>query len=120
MIIQQKEGPILEGESTGLCCHSNSNPHAHYIAWINNNHEVYSWRRNATANLNGTNIDFCLPTPISFRNQSGNFTCVGENNVDKSNISVAINVLCKLLFTHEHVEDTKMYIIKHRNKGTKK
>ncbi|CAC5380205.1 unnamed protein product [Mytilus coruscus] len=92
-IVQQTDGSIEEGESVELCCHSNSNPHVHYLAWVNNNHEEYSWRRNPTTKLNGTNIDFCLPTPISFRNQSGNYTCFGENEIVKSNTSVVIKVL---------------------------
>ncbi|XP_052103130.1 synaptogenesis protein syg-2-like [Mytilus californianus] len=92
-IIQRNKGSITEGESVELCCHSNSNPHVHYIAWLRNNHEILFWRQNGTTYFDELNKDFCLPINSVYRNHTGNYTCFAENIIAKSNSSIAINVL---------------------------
>ncbi|CAC5380200.1 unnamed protein product [Mytilus coruscus] len=89
---QQKDGLLIEGQSTVLCCHSNSNPPAHYMSWDKNYHEIYSWRQNNTTKLDGMNKDVCLPIYTVYRNHTGNYTCVAENSIAKSNSSLSINV----------------------------
>lgn len=95
MIIQRNKGSIVEGESMELCCLPNSNPHVYYIAWLRNKSELALWRQHATNNFDKLNNDFCFRIHSVYRNHTGNYMCLAENSIAKSNSSIAINVLCE-------------------------
>ncbi|XP_063411438.1 hemicentin-1-like [Mytilus trossulus] len=90
-IIRSRYGSIIEGESVKLCCFSNSNPLVQYLAWYQNNYEVFSWKQSPKSE--GLNKDLCLPIYTVYRNHTGNYTCFAENSIAKSNSIIAINVL---------------------------
>ncbi|CAC5380192.1 unnamed protein product [Mytilus coruscus] len=92
-IIRSKNGSIIEGESVELCCFSNSNPPVHYIAWYQNNYEVFSWRQTGTTYFDGLNKDFCLPISTVYRNHTGIYMCFAENNIATSTSHIGITVL---------------------------
>ncbi|XP_071148145.1 uncharacterized protein [Mytilus edulis] len=73
----------IEGTHGIICCNVESNPPVFLTTWLNNNRKIQEMKSNNN----------CLRFTAFQRNHAGNYTCLAENTLGKSNSSYELNIL---------------------------
>lgn len=94
----------IEGTHGVICCNVESNPPVFLTTWLKNNGKLQELRSNNN----------CLRFTAFQPNHAGNYTCLAENTLGKSNSSYELNILCK--YVNAYVLDIDMIKIKGNSK----